>query len=284
MQNQRLLESSWDYCVVLDACRYDAFADLHDAYLDGTLERRWSPGSSTPEWAARTFTGSHDIAYFSGNPFINDLGIPLADLAWGASCDYRWTANEHISNVVDVWDYGWDDDIGTVPPEGLERAFCKHRDVAGRAERVILHYMQPHAPYLTRGTGRKLRRIQKGIRNQDGAANAEAESRLQSIGNAVRPKVEAALEGSRLAQKAGVWLELDPMTLVRNSTRETLRARYRENLHIVLESVAELTAELDGTIVITADHGEAFGEHGVWEHHVETHIPPLMEVPWFELE
>jgi len=37
-------------------------------------------------------------------------------------------------------------------------------------------------------------------------------------------------------------------------------------------------------VVVTADHGEAFGEEGVWEHHIETHIPPLMEVPWLEVE
>ena len=58
-----------------------------------------SVGSSTPEWAYRTFTGDHDIAYFSGNPFINDLGIPLNELKWGASCDYEWTASDHISDV-----------------------------------------------------------------------------------------------------------------------------------------------------------------------------------------
>jgi glucan phosphoethanolaminetransferase (alkaline phosphatase superfamily) len=52
----------------------------------------------------------------------------------------------------------------------------------------------------------------------------------------------------------------------------------------VLQSVADLVPELDGRVVVTADHGEAFGEEGVWEHHIETHIPPLVEVPWLEVE
>ncbi|MFC7215832.1 hypothetical protein ACFQO4_17315 [Saliphagus sp. GCM10025334] len=285
MKDQRLLDSQWDYCLVLDACRYDVFSEVYDEYLEGTLEKRRSTGSSTPEWASRTFTGDHDVAYFSGNPFINDLGIPLNELKWGASCDYEWTANDHISDVVDVWKHGWDDDLGTVPPDSLAESFAEHRDLAETADRTVLHYMQPHAPYLARGTGQKLKQIQKGIRRQDEADEDEDDGGvLDSLGETVRPKVESTLEGSELAQKAGLWLELDPADLVRNGTRDAAMALYEENLRIALESVAALVPELEGRVVVTADHGEAFGEEGVWEHHIETHIPALVEVPWLVLE
>jgi hypothetical protein len=282
MQDQRFLESEWDYCLVLDACRYDVFSEVYDEYLDGELEKRRSNGSSTPEWAYRTFTDEHDIAYFSGNPFINDLGIPLNELKWGASCDYEWAASQHISDVFDVWKSGWDDDLGTVPPEGITEAFRANRAAVERAERTVLHYMQPHAPYLARGKGQKLKRIQKGIRKQDEAADDD-DGGFLSVGDTVRPKVETLLEGSELAQKAGLWLELDPTELVRNGTRDAALELYEENLRIVIESIADLVAELDGRVVVTADHGEAFGEDGVWEHHIETHIPPLVEVPWLEV-
>ncbi len=285
MQDQRFLESEWDYCVVLDACRYDVFSDRYDEYLDGTLEKRWSTGSSTPEWAYRTFTGEHDIAYFSGNPFINDLGIPLNELKWGASCDYEWSASDHISDVIDVWKHGWDDDLGTIPPEALGTSMREHRDVVDRADRTVLHYMQPHAPYLTRGNGQKLKQIRKGINRQGDAEESAADGGvLSSIGDSVRPRIEKTLEGSELAMKAGLWLELDPTNLWRNGTRETAMAYYEENLDIVLEEVATLIDDLDGTVVVTADHGEAFGEEGVWEHHIETPIPALMEVPWLEID
>ncbi|WP_247730118.1 hypothetical protein [Halovivax limisalsi] len=285
MEDQRFLESDWDYCLVLDACRYDVFADVYEEYLDGTLEKRRSVGSSTPEWAYRTFTGEHDLAYFSGNPFINDLGIPLDELKWGASCDYRWTAAEHISDLFDVWKTGWDDDLGTVPPGGIEAAFREHSDAVERTERTVLHYMQPHAPYLSRGNGAKLTQIQKGIKRQgETETDGVGDGTLASLGDAIRPKVEAKLEGSELAQKAGLWLELDKGELIKNGTREAALALYEENLRIALESVADLVTELDGRVVVTADHGEAFGEAGVWEHHVETHIPALMEVPWLEVD
>jgi len=155
----------------------------------------------------------------------------------------------------------------------------------------VLHYMQPHAPYLSRGKGQKLKQIQKGIKRQEeesgegDAADAEDDGGLlSSLGDTVRPKIESRLDDSEFAQKAGLWLELDPADLVRDGTRVTALRLYEENLRIALESVAELVEELDGTVVVTADHGEAFGEGGVWEHHIETHIPPLMEVPWLEVE
>jgi len=284
MDNQQFLESEWDYCLVLDACRYDVFAEVYDEYLDGTLEKRESIGSSTPEWAYRTFTEDHDIAYFSGNPFINSLGIPLNELKWGASCDYEWTATEHISDIIDVWKEGWDDDLGTVPPESLAESLEEHSDIDERTDRTVLHYMQPHAPYLSRGKGRKLKQIQKGIRNQEDAEEVANDGTLSSLSDKLRPKVEEKLDGSELAQKAGLWLELDPTDVLKNGTRGAALALYEENLRIALEEVAEVVDELDGDVVVTADHGEAFGEEGVWEHHIETYIPPLMEVPWLEVE
>ncbi|WP_254530432.1 hypothetical protein [Natrinema gelatinilyticum] len=286
MEDQHFLESDWDYCLVLDACRYDVFSEVYDDYLNGTLEKRWSTGSSTPEWAYRTFTDEHDLAYFSGNPFINDLGIPLNELKWGASCDYEWSASDHISNVFDVWKTGWDDDLGTVPPDSLAKAFHDNREAVERADRAVVHYMQPHAPYLSRGKGQKLKQIQKGIRKQEEAEKEPdgGNGALSALGDSIRPKVETRLEESELAQKAGLWLELDPADLVKNGTREAAMALYEENLRIALESVADLISELDGNVVVTADHGEAFGEEGVWEHHIETYIPALMEVPWLEVE
>ncbi|MXR51711.1 hypothetical protein GRX03_08860 [Halovenus sp. WSH3] len=282
MRSQQFLESEWDYCLVLDSCRYDVFESVYDEYLDGSLERRESIGSSTPEWAYRTFTGSHDIAYFSGNPFINSLGIPLSELKWGASCDYDWTATDHISNVIDIWREGWDDELGTVPPENMTEGFENHQDAVEEAERTVLHYMQPHAPYLSRGQGGKLGQIKEGINRQ---AESDGDGGVVSkIGDTVRPKLEQSLEGSSLAQKAGLWLEMDPVELVRGGTRQTAMEYHEQNLRIALEEIVDLIDDLDGDIVVTADHGEAFGEQGVWEHHIETHIPPLIEVPWLEVD
>ncbi|HKJ59134.1 MAG TPA: hypothetical protein VKA37_07895, partial [Halobacteriales archaeon] len=146
-----------------------------------------------------------------------------------------------------------------------------------------LHYMQPHAPYLASGGGGKLRRIRDGIERQ-AVADGGSAGPLSALGDAIRPRVERALGESELAMKAGLWLELGPGSRFRGGLRRTAMAHYAENLRIVLEAVGELVSELSGRVVVTADHGEAFGEEGVWEHHVETHIPALVEVPWLEVD
>ena len=284
MKGQQFVESDWDYAIVLDACRYDVFSDVYDDYVEGTLEKRQSLGSSTPEWATRTLTGELDVAYFSGNPFINSLGIPLNELKWGASCDYEWTATDHLGSIVDVWQEGWDDSLGTVPPDSLTDSFVDHREAVERHDRTVLHYMQPHAPFLGHGDGGKLTTIRDGIKKQ-GAQESEPDedSLLSPVVDRVRPLVESTLERSSLAMKAGLWLELDTASVLSNGTRETVMQYHEENLRIAFERIVDLLDDLDGDIVITADHGEAFGEQGIWEHHIETHIPPLIEVPWLEL-
>ena len=278
---QDLVAEEWDYLIVLDACRYDAFERLHGEYLSGRLEKRRSPGSATPEWAAKTFTGDHDITYLSANPFVNSLGIPLDDLKWGASCEYEWAAADHIDTVVDLWRDAWDDDLGAVVPGDVTERARERCTATDDNDRTVIHYLQPHAPYLRRGRGRKLRRIRGGVSTP--AADAADDGSLSTV----RKWVERRLGGSQLAMMLGMVVELDPASALDIGDRgfgETIRSYYEENLRLALSAAADLAADLDGRTVVTSDHGEAFGEHGVWEHHVETHIPPLVDVPWLVLE
>lgn len=67
---------------------------------------------------------------------------------------------------------------------------------------------------------------------------------------------------------------------------EQLRAAYRENLRVALPSVETLLEELPGRTVVTADHGQAFGERSFplpireYGHPRETFMPCLTDVPW----
>jgi len=74
MDDQRFLESEWDYCLVLDACRYDVFEDVYDEYLDGNLEKRRSVGSSTPEWAYRSSPATTTSPTSRGTPLSTIWG------------------------------------------------------------------------------------------------------------------------------------------------------------------------------------------------------------------
>ncbi|MEF8849072.1 MAG: hypothetical protein V5A68_08085 [Candidatus Thermoplasmatota archaeon] len=68
------------------------------------------------------------------------------------------------------------------------------------------------------------------------------------------------------------------------SSMKEMKEDYVANLVIVLEYISKLVEYLDGKIIITADHGECFGEMGVFTHPQRVHIPPLVDVPYFEIE
>jgi len=76
-------------------------------------------------------------------------------------------------------------------------------------------------------------------------------------------------------------LDIDP---------STIRRAYVENLDVVLEAVDRLIAEIEGKTVVTADHGEMFGERGgpipiaEYGHPRGIHTSELVTVPWLTVQ
>ena len=103
MKRQLDLLFDYDRIIVLDACRYDALAQL----IPGT-KKVLSAGSCTPEWFKNTFTEHYDYVYITANPHIADH--PILERQYG----YR--ASDHFDRIVPVWDFGWSDALKTVPP------------------------------------------------------------------------------------------------------------------------------------------------------------------------
>jgi hypothetical protein len=122
----------WDTLIVLDACRYDSFAER--AYLPGTLERRTSRGAGTVEFLRGNFRGREllDTVYVTANPQFHRHRDDLST---------TFHAVEH------VWQDEWDDDLGTVHPERMTAAVLEaHRGYPDK--RLLVHYNQPHTPFL----------------------------------------------------------------------------------------------------------------------------------------
>ncbi|OKY77136.1 MAG: Arylsulfatase A family enzyme [Candidatus Methanohalarchaeum thermophilum] len=272
---QEISDREWDYLVVLDACRYDSFEKVYLDYLEGNLEKRQSRGSSTQEWLAKTFKDKYDLTYISANPYVNSFGIPLDESYWGYG--YEWNPTDHFEEIIDVWHERWDEELGTVHPRDVNMSFFEN---PGR-ERTIIHYMQPHFPLLNAGRGNRLGKMRNGIRDTKSTV-------LTRIKDKVGFNIEKYLNKNPLWM-FGMLLDLDLRKIVkeiwRNGFKTTIMKYYEENLRLVLETVSNLIDSLrdKGKIIVTADHGEAFGENGVWEHHIETHIPTLIEVPWLEV-
>jgi hypothetical protein len=108
--------------------------------------------------------------------------------------------------------------------------------------RTILHYMQPHTPY-------------RGL-DLDGIG--------QSGPNGYRETV---------------WDHVQAGLLSRDEAWE----HYLDNLRWVLDDLAVLLDSVDAaSVVITADHGECFGEYGAYAHSASGEFDVLRTVPWVE--
>lgn len=219
----------WDVLVILDGCRLDLFATLAGEYdwlpTPGSIR---SVASSTTEWLPRTFDRYRKCAYITANVNTGVVfpgGVP-------------------VTHLDEVWRYAWDNDVGTVPPRPVTDAAIRYgRD--SDPERMIVHYMQPHHPFIGRPLG------DRGTSKQGTRFRKET------------PTVWERLEAGEL-DRATVW------------------GAYADNVRLVLDDVALLRENLDADrMIISSDHGNAIGEYGQYGHKPGLGLSALVSVPWY---
>lgn len=224
-----IYDENWDLLVILDACRHDLMDEVVDEY-DWMIknEEFVSVGSSSPEWMEKNFTREYaaemaSTAYVTGNVFSEEYLDP-----------------DDFLVLDEVWKYEWDDEIGIIHPEPLtDRAIQVGREYS--PDRMIVHYMQPHTPYLQNPFG-------KGVVLDEVGENRNV-----------------------------------PFDLLRRGklSKERHWELYRENLRTVLDVVETLLENVDAEdVVITADHGNLFGEFGLYGHPRDVPLKTLKTVPW----
>jgi len=267
---QNILGEDWDNLIILDACRFDFFKKVYKDYLDGKLEKRISKGSGTPEWLAKTFPNKYDYTYISANPFINSYGLPLNKCH--PSCkNYSWNAIKHFSKIIDVWEFGYTKELDAVHPREVNMAYLSNKD----KEKTIIHYMQPHQPFLS----------YKGIFENSNMVKLIKNIYLNFIPKGTLKLIQPSIIWPRLYKLFNKHHQLShKLVICEEFGIDRLYYYYEDNLRIVLKYASQLINELDGKTIITSDHGEAFGEQGKWVHPLETHIPILIEVPWLEVK
>lgn len=225
---ENVYDRPWDALIVLDACRVDLLRSVADeyAFLDG-IDRRWSVGSMSKEWMAKTFDETHEAdiertAYITANVFSE-----------------RMIAGERLLHLEEVWKDAWDASVDTVPPRAVtDRAVRLGRTLD--PDRLIVHYVQPHHPFLS----------------------LDAPFDAAPFGPDERDSVVDALRKGKI-------------------DRDRFWEAYRENLRLVLDDVTLLLDNLDASsVVITADHGDALGEWGIYDHPVGFLHPAVRTVPW----
>lgn len=161
-------------------------------------------------------------------------------------------ANKIFYKIVSVWKDGWDNEFGTVLPRTMVKYTLKTAN-AFPNKRLIIHFVQPHYPFIG-----ELRKKIGYERN-----NVDRVDAFQRFWEFVRDgKVD----------------------------NEIVRKAYEENFNITLPYVKKLVEKLKGKTVISADHGNLFGERippfffREYGHPADINVKYLLKVPWFVIE
>lgn len=269
-QKKLIKKGDWDCLIVLDSCRFDYFEKTYGDFLNGELEKVLSGGWHTSVWVKNVWGDKkHDnVVYISASPYINSQGIELIK-----GFDGRY----HLHEIVDVWDYGWSEELGTVLPSEMVKATHQSR-LKYPDKKLVSHFLQPHYPFLNlEPVGGKWWGLRERGKGRD-------DRRLRAFAG----KIIEAILGKKTTYKIGRLLNVTPPSVIEITAKrygvDILRKAYEENLRIALREVAKLVKHLPGKCVITADHGELLGEDGFYAHPLyEEDNPYLIEVPWFEI-
>ncbi|AQL42931.1 hypothetical protein BV210_09475 [Halorientalis sp. IM1011] len=228
-------EREWDLLIVLDGCRPDALATVAPSFaFVGEVDRVRSVGSCSSEWLTRTFDPER-VDAVAGTAMVT-----------GNTWTDRYLDADAFAALDEVWKYAWDGGLGTVPAGAItDRAVALARD--RDPERLVVHYMQPHHPF-----------VPDPVAGDEGMARTGARS-----------------------SDANPWVALRRGEV----SVERVRRAYEANLRYVLESVAVLLDNVStDRAVITADHANLFGEWGLYGHPMHTPVPALVTVPWVETD
>jgi hypothetical protein len=271
-----LMKEQWDIAIVLDACRYDVFKEVYAKHLPaGRLEKRIG-ASDTLDWLRTVFNGNvmDNVIYVSAHPGINSKGVDWVD----------FNAIEHFYKVYDAWQSAWNWNIGTSQPDYVAevavRAIYEYPD-----RRTIIHFMQPHFPYRKAPCPSTYSDLKGTRKNQK--LGLLAERMIRTLIASLR--LDAGSSRTLYWQVKKIlrldFLEDTNELYWRTYAVSELRRFYRDNLEWVLEPVARIAEEFsDLRIVVTADHGEAFGENGEFFHMYKTRNPVVRCVPFWRNE
>lgn len=220
-------EKDWEVLIILDACRADLMGEVADEYRFVDTETMTSVAGGSRSWMLRNFSDDYidetrDTIYVTGNPFSDEV-----------------LRSSQFHNMEEVWKYAWDDTLNTVPARALtDVAIHQWRNKS--ADRMIVHYMQPHHPFVPDP--------------MDTGMNKE------NLKDPERP----------------IWEKLRDDEVEYNEVWNA----YKENLRYVLDDVHLLLKNLDSqNVAISADHGNAVGEIGFYGHG-DVPIPSIRKVPW----
>lgn len=231
--------ADWDVFVLFDACRPDTFETVVDTTQFDEYTRVTSQASQTHEWLSVNWTGEYgDVVYVAGNPMVS--ANPPA-----------------VHHLDETWRDAFDDEMGQVNAETItDRALALLDSYPNK--RLVVHYMQPHAPFIGHP---ELRFTEWELIN---------DIELEGRGDAA-DVWEAGAKG--LVEEDAIW------------------EGYADNLEYVWERAGPLLDATNGRrVAITSDHGNVIKTRDypipitISAHPPNHRQPGLVSVPWGVLE
>ncbi|MDS0292777.1 hypothetical protein NDI79_01175 [Halogeometricum sp. S3BR5-2] len=237
---------------MLDTCRPDALRAVADDYsfLDmHEIGDTISVGSSTLEWTAATFVDDY-LSEIKDTALISANGWPVRILDQG----YR-PEDRHARYAKTDW--------GTISGDQLGLHLPAWRYGGGRAG----YSDQPQAD------------VETVVDLAISVGRDEDFSRV--IAHVIEPHFPFSAAAARRNASELSTAEQDPWEYVHNGgDKAVVWEKYMTELRAGLDGVERLLDNFDANrVLITADHGECFGEWGRWGHASGSINPALRRVP-----
>jgi hypothetical protein len=245
-----VLDLHWDVLIVLDSCRVDALRAIADEYpfLDA-IDELWSVGGHSGEWMAHMFDRKYEetlstTAYLSADLHTKSVFEDDID-----------TEDKHIERLSRFG--SWD----VIPPGEF-----------GRIEHIWRHEVTNDRGPDSQTGGYTLPRhvTDRGI----------AVSRNNNFDDVIftlHATPSSVCGWGRRGSPGTLSLRKNPgNTYEKPVIEKPYWKRTSTNYGSSLDDVETLLNNLDAdAVAITADHGEAFGEYAVYEHHAASLHPSI---------
>jgi hypothetical protein len=239
-------DEDWDLLVILDACRVDVLKSVADEYeFIETVDSRWSVGSHSHEWLTRTFSEDYadeiaETAYVSGNGHTHETFV-----------EREYPPDEAVPFCWPNWRSVETEDFGQ-----LDMLWeTSHQDELGVPPRAI--------------TDRAVE-----------VARESDHDRL--IAHYMQPHIPY-IAGALAEDRSPTDVEAKGWKLLESgdANHDEVWQLYEENLRLVLNEVEMLLENVDAeNVIVTADHGNAFGEYTIHGHPEGMLLPCIKKIPW----
>jgi hypothetical protein len=241
-QREMMVASGWRFLLLLDACRYDVFKEVVGTRFPmGDLRPVRSGAMDTLQWYKRHWRwAAPDTCLISAHPY-----------PWSK----RLNVAENFELAFPVWEK--EENIGrggVVHPDTL-MAEATLIIKAEEFRRYVIHFVQPHLPYV----------------HPAGLDFLEREVGVKMTGDRWLTSSKNVYDAVATWGRKHGW--------------EKPRAHYKASLAYTLRAIKGRLGDLGpGVKVITADHGELLGEGGQYHHPQGGDVEIQQTVPWFEVD